>query len=310
MLSARHISFSRQKAILQNLSFSLKSGSFFGIVGPSGVGKSTLLKIIAGLLDADSGEIVLDGQKITGPKDRLIPGHPDIQLVNQDFNLDLYHTVYENLVLKTTHLQQEIREEYISELLELMELESLRLQQAHKLSGGEQQRLALARALALEPKVLLLDEPFAHLDAHIKRKISAYLLDLRRIRKTTLIIVSHDGQEILHLAEQIAYFRNGSFARLDSPRNFYLAPASYEEGLFFGELNRIKSGRKEILFRPGQYDLNRTENAGLQLDVSFKKELFFGAFTLGQFKFRQQAIYLHPKEGVDFSEIKTIFVQG
>ncbi|MCE3294950.1 MAG: hypothetical protein K0R65_664 [Crocinitomicaceae bacterium] len=308
MLTVRHISFTRQKTILDQLSFSLKAGSYFGIVGPSGAGKSTLLKIIAGLLDADSGEIILDGQKVAGPKDRLIPGHPDIQLVNQDFNLDLYHSVYENLVLKTAHLQHEIRETYISELLGLMELEEVRKRQAHQLSGGEQQRLALARALASEPKILLLDEPFAHLDAHIKRKISAYLADLKRIRKTTLIIVSHDGQEILHLAERIAYFRDGKFQRIASPHDFYDSPASFEEGLFFGELNRIKHGRKEVLFRPGQYRLQPAGTGDFQMDVAFKKELFFGAFTLGQFKFKQQTIYLQRKDNIDFSEIKTIFV--
>ena len=183
MLSLKHISFSRKNPIIQDLSFSLRAGSFLGIVGPSGAGKSTLLKIIASQLDADTGEIILDGEHIAGPKDRLIPGHPEIQLVNQDFNLDMYHTVYENLLLRMNHLKPEIREEYIDELLGLMELEQLKKQQAHLLSGGEQQRLALARALATEPKVLLLDEPFAHLDAHIKRKISTYLLNLRRIRK-------------------------------------------------------------------------------------------------------------------------------
>lgn len=310
MLVIKNISFSRQKPILKNLSFSLKSGSFFGIVGPSGVGKSTLLKIIAAQLDADSGEVLLDGQKIAGPKDRLIPGHPDIQLVNQDFSLDMYHSVYENLRIKMTHLQPDIRENYIRELLELLELETLRAQQAIKLSGGEQQRLALARALALEPKVLLLDEPFAHLDAHIRRKVSAYLLDLKRIRRTTFIIVSHDGQEILHLAEQIAYLREDGFQRTDSPENFYFSPASYEEGLFFGELNRAKLGRKELLFRPEQYHLQESEKHGIALEVTFKKKIFFGAFTLGQFKFKQQTIYLHPKEDVDFSEIKVIFVTG
>lgn len=310
MLVIKNISFSRQKPILTRLSFSLKSGSFFGIVGPSGVGKSTLLKIIAAQLDADSGEVLLDGKKIAGPKDRLIPGHPEIQLVNQDFSLDMYHSVYENLRVKMTHLQPEIRENYINELLDLLELEALRPQQAIKLSGGEQQRLALARALALEPKVLLLDEPFAHLDAHIKRKVSAHLLDLKRIRHTTFLIVSHDGQEILHLAEQIAYFREGGFQRTDSPENFYFSPASYQEGLFFGELNRLKTGRKELLFRPDQYQLRETEKQNLSLEVSFKKKVFFGAFTLGLFKFKQQTIYLHPKEDVDFSEIKTIFVTG
>lgn len=307
MLTVKNISFAREKPILDKLSFRLKAGSFFGIVGPSGAGKSSLLKIIAALLDADSGDIILDGVKIPGPKDRLIPGNPEIQLVNQDFSLDPYHSVYENLLLKTTHLRQDIREAYIDELLELTELQELRDHPAHTLSGGEQQRLALIRALALEPKVLLLDEPFAHLDAHIRRKISSYLLDLKKIRKTALVIVSHDGQEILHLAERIAYLNEGKFRRIDSPFEFYHHPASYEEGLFFGELNRIRRNRLEILFRPGQYDLEQRTEKQVRLELDFKKELFFGAHTLGIFKYRQQNVYLAKKE-LEFSEIKTIFV--
>ncbi|MFN5418215.1 MAG: ABC transporter ATP-binding protein [Flavobacteriia bacterium] len=307
MLSVKNISFSRDKAILDKISLSLKTGNFLGIVGPSGAGKSTLLKIIAGLLDADQGEVILDGEKILGPKDKLIPGNPNIQLVNQDFALDIYHTVYENLVVRTGHLSKEIREDFITELLDLTELTSLKTHKAHELSGGEQQRLALARALALEPKVILLDEPFSHLDAHIKRKISSYLLDLKRVRKTTFILVSHDGQEILHLCEQIAFFDKGNFQRVDSPENFYFEPKSYEEGLFFGELNRVKINRREILFRPNQFsfqvDTNKTE-----LKISFKKKIFFGAFTMALYKYKQTSIYLQIENKINAEEINTIFV--
>lgn len=306
MLKVKNISFARNKRIINKLSFSLKKGTYFGIVGPSGEGKSTLLKIIAGLLDADSGKVLLSNQEIIGPKDKLIPGNSNIQLVNQDFEIDEFHTVYDNLKLKTTHLESEIRENYIAELLELTELNHLRNQRANLLSGGEQQRLALARALALEPEVLLLDEPFSHLDAHIKRKISNYLIQLKKVRKTILIIVSHDGQEILHLSDQIAFFKSETFKRVDSPENFYKNPASYEEGLFFGELNRIQIKSKKYIFRPNQYLLQEGENT-LELNVSFKKEIFFGAFTLGLFQYKTQQIYLTNK-GEDFSEINTIHI--
>lgn len=307
MLTVKNVSFEHENPVLTKVNFSLKKGAFLGIVGPSGAGKSTLLKIIAGLLDASHGEVFLDGEKVIGPKDKLIPGNTDIQLLNQDFALDTFHTVHENLVLKTTHLSAEIRENFIQELLALTELSHLVKHKANELSGGEQQRLALARALALEPKVLLLDEPFAHLDAHIKRKISTYLLELRKIRKTTFILVSHDGQEILHLCDQIAFFQEGNFQRLDSPKNFYFYPSSYQEGLFFGELNRIKNKRNEVIFRPNQYELDQNETK-LKLDVSFKKEIFFGTFSFGVYTYKQQTIYLQKIYAIELSEINVIFV--
>lgn len=307
MLAVKNVSFEHDFPVLEKVNFNLKKGAFLGIVGPSGAGKSTLLKIIAGLLDPSHGEVFLDGEKVIGPKDKLIPGNTDIQLLNQDFALDAFHTVYENLILKTTHLSAEIRENFIQELLILTELSHLTKHKANELSGGEQQRLALARALALEPKVLLLDEPFAHLDAHIKRKIAAYLLELRKVRKTTFILVSHDGQEILHLCDQIAFFQERNFQRIDSPKNFYFKPNSYQEGLFFGELNQVKIKRQELLFRPNQYQLE-AHDARTELAVTFRKEIFFGTFSFGMYSYKKQTIYLQKIYPSDLSAINVIFV--
>ena len=317
MLKIKNISFSREIQILKNITFSVKTGDFFGIVGPSGAGKSTLMKIIAGLLDADFGEVKLDGEKIIGPKDKLIPGNPNIQLVNQDFALDIYHTVYENLILKTTHLQKSIQKAYIEELLDIFELKSLVKHKAIELSGGEQQRLALARALALEPKVLLLDEPFVHLDAHIKRKIQQYLLDLKKIRKTTIILVSHDGTEMLSLADEIIYFDSAEIQRTDSPINFFNNPKSYQEGLFFGDLNKIKFKKTELYFRPNNYFLEINSNASEDfhsLEVKYLKSFFFGHISLSQFKIisgtnKNQTILLKEKENQLIKEITNIFVE-
>ncbi len=317
MLKIKNISFSRESQILKNISFSVKTGDFFGIVGPSGAGKSTLMKIIAGLLDADFGEVQLDKEKIIGPKDKLIPGNPNIQLVNQDFALDIYHTVHENLILKTTHLQKSIQKAYIEELVDIFELKNLVKQKAIELSGGEQQRLALARALALEPKVLLLDEPFVHLDAHIKRKIQQYLLDLKKIRKTTIILVSHDGTEMLSLADEIIYFDSAEIQRTDSPINFFNNPKSYQEGLFFGDLNKIKFKKTELYFRPNNYFLDIKSDSTddfHNLEVKYLKSLFYGQYSLSQFKItsgtnKKQTILLKEKENQQMKEISNIFVK-
>ena len=175
MLAVRSLNLAFKHTVLHDLTFEVAAGSIVGIVGPSGGGKSSLLKIIAGLLDANSGEVTWRNQRVKGPADQLVPGHPEIQLVNQDFGLDIYHTVEENVVQKMLYLPNDVRKQFSEELLDLVELTHLRSQQAIHLSGGEQQRLAIARSLAVEPEVILLDEPFAHLDAHLKVRIGNYL---------------------------------------------------------------------------------------------------------------------------------------
>ena len=131
MFSIQGICFERgERSILSNIQLAVKKGEMLGLVGPSGAGKSTLLHILAGLLDASQGTVKLDGEHILGPKDRLLPGHPEVQLVNQEFGLDLYHTVRENLLVKANHLTKEIRDQFADELLALLGLTSIKDSQA------------------------------------------------------------------------------------------------------------------------------------------------------------------------------------
>ncbi len=299
MLKVRNIHFARHKSILSGIDLDLKPGQIVGLVGPSGAGKSTLLKIIAGLLDADSGTVKLGKDQIVGPKNLLIPGHPEVQLVNQDFELDLFHTVRENIVLKANYLPKNECNELVDELLDIFELNHLTQQIAKTLSGGEQQRLALARALAMEPKVILLDEPFAHVDAHLKSRISNYLMALKKIRKTIFILVTHDGQEVLSLADQIAFFSDGKIQRIDSPEAFYFAPSDAYEGLFFGDLNQIKVQRKEMLFRPTEFSLDLM-GAGEEIELKFIRKSFCGPYYQNFFKVGGKGtIVLYHKESLE-----------
>jgi len=300
MLKIRNIHISRHKSILSGINLDLKPGQILGLVGPSGAGKSTLLKIIAGLLDADLGAVKLGKEQIAGPKNLLIPGHPEIQLVNQDFELDLFHTVRENIVLKANYLPKIECNELVDELLELFELAQLTEQVAKTLSGGEQQRLALARALAMEPKVILLDEPFAHVDAHLKSRISNYLMALKKIRKTIFILVTHDGQEVLNLADKIAFFSEGKIQRIDFPEAFYFAPKDAYEGLFFGDLNQIKRHKKQILFRPTEFSSDLSHE-GEEIEVKFIRKSFCGPYYQNFFKVgKKETIVLYHKEPLDY----------
>ena len=292
MLSIENVSFSYDVPLLSDVSFDLKESEFIGVVGESGSGKTTLLKIIAGLIDPNEGNVFFENEKVKGPAELLIPGHDEIKLVNQDFSLDLYHTVRENIREKILYLKKEDREELIEELLDLMELKKIEQQQAINLSGGEQQRLAFARALACEPKVLLLDEPFAHLDFKLKNKITNYLLDLKFIRGLSVIIVTHNGEEVLSMSDRIIHFGNGKINRVDSAENFYFQPSSKQEAMHFGMINEVEVRLEKKLFRPNDYSLMKTNDYKDELEVKFIGAQFAGPYYLNFFTYETTQIVL------------------
>lgn len=296
MLLAKKIALVFSRPILSSIDFKLKPGEIVGIVGASGGGKSSFLKILSGLLDPSAGSVTFEGKKVKGPSELLIPGHPEIQLVNQDFGLDIYHTVRENVIQKMLYLPNETRNEFADELLDLVELTDLADQKAISLSGGEQQRLAIIRALAVEPKILLLDEPFAHLDVHLKQKVGAYLKALSKVRKMSTILVSHEGQDTMEWSSKIYFLNEGKFDRIDSPQGFYNFPTSYFEGRFFGELNEISINRKKVLFRPNQY---RIVSEG-EIQLISKTSQFCGFYFRNEFKTsKNERVILYQNEVIE-----------
>lgn len=276
MLTVKAVHISYDRTIVNDLSFQVEKGAIVGIIGASGSGKSSLLKVIAGLIDATEGSVSWNKKRILGPKDKLVPGHDAIQLVNQDFGLDSYHTVAENIHQKMLYLPVEVRTTFCEELLDLVDLSAVRQQQAIFLSGGEQQRLAIARALAAEPEVLLLDEPFSHLDAHLKRKLGNYIQLLAKKRKMTCILVSHEGQDVLEWCSTIHFLNEGQLERTATPEAYYFQPTSMYEGLFFGPLNQWK----RQMFRPTEYRL--ISEGGIPLTV--KSTRFAGAYWINEAK--------------------------
>jgi len=256
-----HLSYEGRN-ILRDVNFSLGRGECLAIVGKSGAGKSSLVKILACLIPPESGLVLFQNKTLPDPRTLLIPGHPEIKLVNQDFDLDLFHTVEENLRIKLPGYVESVKKTLIDELLAMTELTALSKQQVRYLSGGEQQRLALARALVTEPDVLLLDEPFVHLDPNLRMKIERFIQQKVKGWGGAIIIVTHDGREAMSWADRILYLKSGSVQRLDTPQNFYEHPTDFEEAAHFGAINRIMWYEREILFRPQAYDL--VEEGGLQ----------------------------------------------
>lgn len=259
--------------ILKDINLTLKEGETLGIVGKSGAGKSTLLKLIAGYVDIQKGEVFFEEQKVIGPTEKLIPGYEDLQLVQQDFALDLYHTIIENIEQKLLHLPFKEKNKFTEELLELLDLKHIQDLKAIQISGGEKQRLSIARALAAEPKILLLDEPFSNLDKHIFKKIAKYIQELQQIRGLGIILVTHDERDIFRFCQKVIYLKQGKIIRKSVPEDFYNKPKSREEALFFGEINVFTVKNKRILRRPHEYFLTNIKNAK-RIPVSFVESRF------------------------------------
>ncbi len=275
ILEAKNIFLSYSRPILKDVSLKLKEGEIISIVGRSGAGKTSLLKVLAGLQRPEQGQVYFEGQRMKGPHERLIPGHDEVCLVNQDFSLDDFHTVEENIRLQILNLTAKVRDQFVDELIGLMGLEELRKQQAKYLSGGEQQRLAIARVLAKEPKVILLDEPFSHLDSDLRNRLTSYLLELRRLRGTSFILVSHDGAEVLGLSDTIYYMKNGVLTRKGDPKKVYYRFGTLQEARLFGPVNTVRIGEERILFRPDQYSLSEG-SPDRKISVQFLEASFTG----------------------------------
>ncbi len=270
MLEIKNIHFSYDREILHDVSFSLKKGQFLGIVGKSGGGKSSLLKIIGGFLTPNSGEVHFNEALMKKPSEMLIPGYEQIAIVHQDFGLDLYHTVIDNIRQKILHLPTKFQDKLIRQMIDLLDLSHLESQKAIDLSGGEQQRLSIARALASESDLILLDEPFVHLDAPMRARLLNYLEKLKEIRDVSFIIVTHNGDEILGLCDEAIFMKKGKIKRKGSPSKFYDSPKSIEEAEFFGPINSVLINKKRKLFRPNQFSLDAKENS-TKLELTFLK---------------------------------------
>lgn len=264
--------FTNDDSIVSDLDFTVERGEVLAIVGESGIGKSTLLKTIAGLIPVFEGEIILDGKCLKKAKHSLIAGDDNITLVNQSFNEDLYFTVEENIKSCMLHLTQKDQEEFIQELLKVLSLESKKDIQARYLSGGEKQRVSLACALAKEPSVLLLDEPFAHLDIHLRKQIGGYLKHLVKEKKTSLIWVSHEGEEALSWGDSIFIARREGWLGKYSPEQVYFDLNDQSFAHYFGEVNKLRVNDEMIYFRPWNFKFDG--------DYLYKVELDYQSHSL------------------------------
>lgn len=220
-----------------NVNFGIEKGKLIGLLGPSGSGKTTILRMIAGLENPDSGEIVIDGKVVND-----IPASKrGIGFVFQNYALFRYMTVFDNIAfgLKIQKKSKKFIEERVNELVKLIGLEGLEKRYPSQLSGGQKQRVAFARALAPNPNLLLLDEPFAAIDAKVRQELRSWLKDMIERLGVTSIFVTHDQSEAIEVADEIIITNKGRIEQIGSPIDIYQHPETAFSASFFGQTTTL-----------------------------------------------------------------------
>ena len=223
--------------VLTGLDLEVPAGSLTAILGPSGSGKTTLLRVLAGFERGDAGTVTIGGSVVDGPDVHLAPERRKIGYVPQEGSLFPHLTVAANIGFGLP--ARERRGAKVEALLATVGLDGLGGRYPHQLSGGQQQRVALARALAIEPAVVLLDEPFASLDAHLRASVRADVQRIFRASGTTAVLVTHDQDEALSVADLVAVLRRGTIAQCAPPEELYSRPVDPDLARFIGDANLL-----------------------------------------------------------------------
>ena len=247
---------------LDKINLDIRSGELVALLGPSGCGKTTLLRIIAGLETPDAGNIVFHGEDVSGHDVR----NRNVGFVFQHYALFRHMTVFDNVAFglrmkaKKERPSEKVIAERVHELLNMVQLDWLSDRYPEQLSGGQRQRIALARALAVQPKVLLLDEPFGALDAKVRKELRRWLARLHEEIHLTSVFVTHDQEEAMEVADRIVVMNKGVIEQIGAPGEVYENPASEFVYHFLGDSNRLHLGDdNHILFRPHEVSLSRSE---------------------------------------------------
>ena len=276
--------------VVKDITFTLDKLEKVAIAGETGAGKSTVLKLIAGLIQPDGGTLLHEGKKVLGPDDHLVPGHPGIAYLSQHFELQKSLRVEQVLEYSNVLSAREAERLY-----DVCQIAHVLMRRTDQLSGGEKQRVAICRLLISKPGLLLLDEPFSHLDMVHKNTLKAVIRDIGERLNITCILVSHDPSDTLPWADRIIVMRNGQVVQLDTPSRIYKMPVDeYTAGLF-GKCNFIKAKDRRlfaklktvarmtntvndvnILIRPEQFRIVRKSEHGLRARV--ERVMFYGGF--------------------------------
>lgn len=312
MLKIEKVSFAyNETPVLTNINFSVEEGENMSIIGSSGCGKSTLLQLIYGLHDTN-GKIFWKGKELLGPKFNLVPGEPFIKYLAQDFDLMPPLSVEDNVGKYLSNMFPIRKKRRIQELLEVVEMEDFAKAKAKTLSGGQQQRVALARALANEPELLLLDEPFSHIDHfrknNLRRRLFAYLKE----QNITCLIATHDSTDALSFADQTIVLKNGKVHAKDTPEQLYNIPKDNYVASLFGDVNNLslknlipsEKRRKKVLLYPNEIKV--VSNS--QLNTQVLQSYFKGGHFLVKADLKGEIIYFEHSGELAEGEIVAVEV--
>lgn len=288
MLLLENISFAYNKnTTIYPTNYQLEKGKSLAIIGESGCGKSTLLKLIYGLYDLNGGRIFWNNTEVLGPKYHLIPGMDFMKYLAQDFDLMPFITVAENVGKYLSNLDSEKKQSRIHELLAVVEMTEFANVKAKYLSGGQMQRVALARVLALEPEVLLLDEPFSHIDNFRKNSLRRKLFAYFRQQEITTLIATHDSTDVLSFADEVLVMQNGEIVEKGIPKSVYENPTNGYVASLFGDVNELLvDGVTRFIF-PHQLSVTQQSN----LKVAVLNTYYRGNHYLIEATFENQILF-------------------
>jgi iron(III) transport system ATP-binding protein len=269
---------------VEGVNLSLREGHFLALLGPSGCGKTTTLRLLAGFEVPDNGEIMIGEQRVSGSGVFVPPEQRSVGMVFQEYALFPHLTVADNIAYGLPKGAN--KKERVQEVLELVGLTEMTKRMPYELSGGQQQRVALARALAPKPHLVLLDEPFSNLDAGLRAQVRAEVRQILRQARATAIFVTHDQEEALSLADEVAVMIGGRIAQTDTPQKLYRRPVNKPVALFLGnamflpgeastgqvtcELGHLPTdqpytGPVEIMLRPEDLHLSPSETGSAEI---------------------------------------------
>jgi ABC-type Fe3+/spermidine/putrescine transport system ATPase subunit len=291
MLKVENITFGYSKSpVLKNITFNVEAGENLAIIGESGSGKSTLLNLIYGEYDLNGGHIFWKDTEILGPKFNLVVGYDFMKQVTQEFDLMPVTTVEENIGKFLSRFYLDKRQERIEELIAVVELEAYSKTKVKYLSGGQKQRVALARALAKEPEILLLDEPFSHIDNFKKQSLRRKVFNYLKKKNISCLVATHDKDDVMGFADQILVLHDKSIIANGSPEELYENPKMPLVASFFEEFSDIDNR----LYYAHQIQIVKNSNYMARVKQSY----FNGNSWLIEAEYKEQTIYIAHHENI------------